>query len=180
MANKPHPPILIHGRTTGNINVPLQADASGVLQTSASGGGGGASTIADGADVTQGAIADAAVAAGAAGTLSAKLRSISRDIASYIAQILDFDTGGGTANTPVIGIALPASGGPVAGGTTTNPLNVASGFSVKTYDYVSYASASTTDTYVFKTGGSGGTTQATIVVTWTDSTKTVLSNVTKT
>lgn len=38
------------------------------------GGGGGASTIADGADVTQGAIADAAVAAGAAGTLSAKLR----------------------------------------------------------------------------------------------------------
>lgn len=47
-------------------------------------GGGGAVTIADGADVTEGAIADAAVTAGAAGTVSAKLRSISRDIASPI------------------------------------------------------------------------------------------------
>lgn len=40
------------------------------------GGGGGAVTIADGADVTQGAIADAAVTTNAAGTLSAKLRGI--------------------------------------------------------------------------------------------------------
>lgn len=42
---------------------------------------GGASTIADGADVTEGTIADAAVAAGAAGTVNAHLRSISRDVA---------------------------------------------------------------------------------------------------
>lgn len=40
------------------------------------GGGGGAVTVADGADVTQGAIADAAVTTNAAGTLSAKLRGI--------------------------------------------------------------------------------------------------------
>lgn len=51
------------------------------------GGGGGAITaaagaIADGADVTEGALADAAVTAGAAGSVSAKLRAISRDIAS--------------------------------------------------------------------------------------------------
>ncbi|MGN6518557.1 MAG: hypothetical protein ACTHK2_03930 [Dokdonella sp.] len=46
------------------------------------GGGGGAATVADGADVTQGAVADAAVAAGAAGTVSAKLRAISRDVAT--------------------------------------------------------------------------------------------------
>ena len=38
------------------------------------GSGGGAVTVADGADVTQGAIADAAVTAGGTGTLSAKLR----------------------------------------------------------------------------------------------------------
>lgn len=37
-------------------------------------GGGGAVTVADGADVTQGTIADAAVTAGGTGTLSAKLR----------------------------------------------------------------------------------------------------------
>jgi hypothetical protein len=46
------------------------------------GGGGGAATIADGADITQGAIADAAVAAGASGSVSAKLRAISRDVAA--------------------------------------------------------------------------------------------------
>jgi hypothetical protein len=45
-----------------------------------SGGGGGAVTVADGADVAQGAIADAAVTAGATGTVNAHLRSISRDV----------------------------------------------------------------------------------------------------
>lgn len=46
------------------------------------GGGGGAVTVADGADVTQGANADAAVAAGAAGSLSAKMRRLTTDIDS--------------------------------------------------------------------------------------------------
>lgn len=35
---------------------------------------------------------------------------------------IDYDTGGATVNQTVIGIALPASGGPVAGGTATNPI----------------------------------------------------------
>lgn len=39
-----------------------------------------AESFADGADATQGAIADAAVAAGATGTQSAKLRGLSRDV----------------------------------------------------------------------------------------------------
>ena len=43
------------------------------------GGGGGAATIADGADVAEGSTTDPAVVSGAAGSLSAKLRSISRD-----------------------------------------------------------------------------------------------------
>lgn len=95
------------------------------------------------------------------------------------AQILDLDTGGGTANTVGLFVALPANGGPVAGGTTTNPFNVVNGFSVKAYDYVSLTQASTTDTYTFKSGGSGGTTVATIVITYTDSTKATLSTVVK-
>jgi hypothetical protein len=37
---------------------------------------------------------------------------------------LDFDTGGGTQMMKLFGLALPASGGAVAGGTSTNPLNV--------------------------------------------------------
>ncbi len=51
------------------------------------GGGGGAVTVADGADVTQGAIADAVVAAGAAGTLSAKLRRLTTDLAALLAKL---------------------------------------------------------------------------------------------
>lgn len=35
---------------------------------------------------------------------------------------LDYDTGAGTVNQTVIGIALPGAGGPVAGGTATNPV----------------------------------------------------------
>jgi len=37
-------------------------------------------------------------------------------------QQLDYDTGAGTANLSLVGLALPASGGPVAGGTVTNPV----------------------------------------------------------
>lgn len=39
-------------------------------------------------------------------------------------QQLDYDSGGGTANLSLVGLALPASGGPVAGGTSTNPFRV--------------------------------------------------------
>lgn len=41
-------------------------------------------TLLDGANITQGALADAAVTAGATGSISAKLRSISRDIVANI------------------------------------------------------------------------------------------------
>lgn len=59
-------------------------------------------------------------------------------------------------------------------------LGAGSGLVPQAFDYISYTSASTTDTYVYKTGGSGGTTVATVTVTWTDSTKTVLSTVART
>lgn len=39
-------------------------------------------------------------------------------------QPLDYDSGAGTENLSVIGIGLPASGGPVVGGTSANPFNV--------------------------------------------------------
>ena len=45
-------------------------------------------------------------------------------LAELSAQILDLDTGGGTDNTVGFFIALPASGGAVAGGTSVNPLVV--------------------------------------------------------
>lgn len=36
----------------------------------------------------------------------------------------DYDSGGGTQNMPLVGVALPASGGGVAGGSFTNPFRV--------------------------------------------------------
>lgn len=97
------------------------------------GGGGGAVTIADGANVTQGAIADATVAAGAAGTISAKLRRLTTDLAA-------------TQAAP--GAALPASarlfgmqgnGGllqTVRSAQNLGPTNVGADFAVATSFYV--------------------------------------------
>ena len=62
-------------------------------------GGGGAATIADGADVTQGAIADAAATAGSTGTLSAKLRLMTTQLATINTSI----NGSIPAGTAVIG-----------------------------------------------------------------------------
>jgi hypothetical protein len=56
-----------------------------------------------------------------------------------------------------------------------NPLNL------KAYDYVTMTEAPAgTETYTFKTGGSGGTTTNTVVVVYTSAAKTTLSTVTKT
>lgn len=51
----------------------------------------------------------------------------------------------------------------------------------QSWDYMSSDySGSTADVYKFYQGGSGGTLVSTTTVNWTDSTKTVLSNVTRT
>lgn len=42
----------------------------------------------------------------------------------FTEEQLDYDTGAGTVAVSLIGLALPASGGPVAGGTTTNPVQI--------------------------------------------------------
>lgn len=75
--------------TTVAIGQPINATDAAVLNTAPTGteygvavrlvgasGGGGPATIADGADVTQGAIADAAVVTDTGGTLSGKLRGL--------------------------------------------------------------------------------------------------------
>lgn len=49
------------------------------------------------------------------------------------------------------------------------------------YDYISYTNTSSTvDTYVYKTGGSSGSTIATVTITYTDTTKNQVSTVAKT
>jgi hypothetical protein len=57
---------------------------------------------------------------------------------------------------------------------------VSSGLSIGPYDYVVNTSGSTTDSYVFKLGGSGGATVATVVITYADSSKAVVTTVVRT
>ena len=51
------------------------------------------------------------------------------------------------------------------------------GLNIPTFDYASQTQTATTDTWVFKTGGAGGTTVATVVITYVDATKEVISSV---
>lgn len=98
---------------------PFTIDVNGVLCSSSSGGGGGAATIADGADVTQGAIADAAATQGGAGTLSAKLRllttqfnTLNTTVATAASQAL--------TQTPVAPAAATATRAQLAGCQATS------------------------------------------------------------
>lgn len=75
-------------------------DVNGNLCISGSSGGGGAVTIADGANVTQGSIADAASSAGGVGTLSAKLRLMTTQLATINTTLgSPFQAGGSIGNT---------------------------------------------------------------------------------
>jgi hypothetical protein len=56
------------------------------------------------------------------GTVAATLSASTN--AGAAAKTLDYDTGGGTDTVTLFGVALPASGGAVAGGTATNPIRV--------------------------------------------------------
>ena len=63
----------------------VQLDSSGNLPVASAAIVGGAVTVANGADTTQGALADAMVAGGATGSVSAKLRRLTNDLAALIA-----------------------------------------------------------------------------------------------
>lgn len=85
---------------TGGSGFPTGTGGSG-----GGGGGGGAVTVADGADVTQGAIADTAASPGGTGTVSAKLREMTALLNSILSGVnAPIPTGtnqiGGVTTTP--------------------------------------------------------------------------------
>lgn len=58
---------------------------------------------------------------------------------------------------------------------------IANGLNLKPYDYVARVlTNSTTETYTFRSGGSGGTVTNTVVIVYTDSSLATILNVTKT
>lgn len=96
--------------TPQNVN-PVRVQvvgASGEQITSFGGTGGGASTIANGADVAEGATTDAVVAAGAAGTVSAKLRRLTTDLDAVKTSVASLDTKTTTSNTGAVTISSSA------------------------------------------------------------------------
>lgn len=58
--------------------------------------------------------------------------------------------------------------------------NQLGGLNLPKWDYVSRGLVSATETWTFKTGGSGGTTVATVVIVYTDTTLEFISSVTRT
>jgi hypothetical protein len=62
---------------------------------------------------------------------------------------------------------------------TTN-VDVVQGFNPPLYDYIANTSTTTSDTFVFKVGGSGGATVMTVAFVYTDTTKATISTITKT
>ena len=62
----------------------------------------------------------------------------------------------------------------------SNPLPVSGSLVSEAFDYIGVSYPDTeTETYTYKTGGSGGTTVATVTVVYTTSSKDVLSSVTR-
>lgn len=151
-----------------------------VPETQPGGAGSGAVTIADGADVAEGAVADAKVTGDSAGTISAKLRGLNYLLALVVDTVNGWLKVSIQVGSAVIGAVTQSGVWTVQPGNTANTtawLMKSLGAPVFAFDYSSLAQAATTDTWTFKSGGSGGSTVQTITITFTDSSKTTISNV---
>ena len=85
--------------------------------------------------------------------------------------------GGGT----LVDVKVNPSGSLQAGVTAADgDVYVRSGLGIPSHDYVSLTQNSTQDIWTYKSGGSGGTTVATVTITYTDSAKGTISTVAKT
>lgn len=128
--------------------IDLSVDASGNLNVAGSGGGGGgAVTIADGAAVTIGALADAAVTTSASGSLSAKLRGLVAIFSSV------WDSVAGVLNVSVAKLKLTPVSGSVSSSGNNTVLTPTSGKKLRIY-YLSYNPANPVD-IAFRFGAAG-------------------------
>jgi hypothetical protein len=112
----------VNGDEIGTAGAPLRTDPTGTTPQPVTGtvtiqDGGGSITIDGTVAATQSG--SWTVAATQSGSWSV---SITGSVTVANLNTADYDTGAGTATQAMVGIALPASGGPVAGGTSTNPV----------------------------------------------------------
>ncbi len=156
-------------------------------------GGGGAATIADGADVAEGATADTAATAGGTGTISAKLRLMTTQLGTLATSLVNLLTGiilaageahigsvGGNTSliSPTVTVSTtPAyTAGDVVGGilTLTNAMRTSGGTGILESIFINDASnqKAALDIYIFDSNPAAGTyTDNAAVVFSTDLTK---------
>lgn len=104
---------------SGNLKVNIAAGSTGNAAAGATGAAVPASADYQGINV--GGTLRGQTGVNPTGTVFAAQTDLA-SIAGTPVATLDFDTGAGSQAMPILGIALPASGGAVAGGTSTNPL----------------------------------------------------------
>lgn len=149
-----------------------------VKATAGGGGGGGAVTVADGADVAEGSTADPAWVSGA-GTVISLLKKIASAGGSAVSVADGADVAeGATADAAVTGDAAGTVSAKLRG--INKEIAATMGLAIPLYDYASLAQGSTTDTWTYKSGGAGGTTVATLTITYTDATKAVIQTIART
>lgn len=142
---------ILSARSTITNKQEYLTSTAGVLNVSSSGGG-GAVTIADGADVAQGAIADAVVAAGASGTISAKLRRLTTDLSIVATNTTGLATSANQTNASQKTQIVDGSGN--IGSMTANAqdINIKSGSIANTTFAATQATASSLNATVVGTG----------------------------
>lgn len=91
---------------------------------------------------------------------------------NFVPTLIGVSTADGTTPVPVE--VNPATGAMITSTSLGGQLVT------ETFDYIEVTEAATTDTFQYKTGGSGGTLVATVVVTYTTTDKDVLDSVAKT
>ncbi len=118
----------------------FQTDINGNLKVALSGGGGGGpATIADGADVAEGATTDAASSAGGTGTVSAKLRLMTTQLGTINTTLGTPAQAGATINTQgAVNVTLTDCSGTItSGGAAQNAFTAAAtrhGFTIANID----------------------------------------------
>lgn len=82
--------------------------------------------------------------------------------------------------TGPIAVKIENAAGTIINPATEETLESVAGFNIPAYDYVGVTyPTSTSEVYVFKTGGSGGITVGTLTIVYTDATKSSLLSATK-
>ncbi len=170
-----------------NSGVPIRLKDMGdgtfaeVISTSGGGGGGGgavtvaagavaagayvAGSLVDGADATQGLTTDAAVAAGAAGTESAKLRAISRDVGTI------------ASGTPTVGQKAMSGSVPVAIASDQGAITVTGSVSTTAPTDIFVNATNVTAQNTVPVGPGAATANSTVSVTLTGGQNVVTANI---